>query len=127
MWPDIELAVMKALRPLLPGVRVTDEVPAKVETLLPVVTVQLGPGADDRITDIVTIDVQAFAADRGAMWRLAEQVRAAMLSLSATYAGGLPIDTVDTEARPVEIPYGNPGLRRAVATYRLTTRGRTGA
>ncbi|MYR76534.1 MULTISPECIES: hypothetical protein [unclassified Streptomyces] len=127
MWPDIELAVMKALRPLLPGVRVTDEVPAKVETLLPVVTVQLGPGADDRITDIVTIDVQAFAADRGAMWRLAEQVRAAMLSLSATYAGGLPIDTVDTDQRPVEIPYGNPGLRRAVATYRLTTRGRTGA
>ncbi|MEV8396283.1 hypothetical protein ACFVAF_34585 [Streptomyces sp. NPDC057596] len=127
MWPDIELAVMKALRPRLPGVRVTDEVPAKVETLLPVVVVQLGPGADDLISDTVTIDVQAFAVDRGAMWKLAEQAREAMLSLSGTYAGGLPVDTVDTESRPVEVPYGNPALRRAVASYRLTTRGRTGA
>ncbi|EYT84020.1 hypothetical protein CF54_03995 [Streptomyces sp. Tu 6176] len=127
MWPDAELAVMKALRPLLPGVRVTDEVPAGVEKLLPVVVVQVAAGADDRITDTVILDLAAFAADRAAMWQLAEQVRAAMLSLSATYSGGLPIDTVDTEQRPVEIPYGNPGVRRAVATYRLTTRGRTGA
>ncbi|MFJ3826238.1 tail completion protein gp17 [Streptomyces nodosus] len=126
MWPDIELAVIKGVRAGLGGPRVTDEVPAKVETLLPVVVVQVAGGADDRITDTVTVDVACFAADRAAMWQLAERARQAVHALAATMAGGVVIDTVDTEQRPVEVPYGNPAVRRAVATYRLTTRGRTG-
>jgi hypothetical protein len=127
MWPDVELAVIKAVRERLGGPRVTDEVPARVETLGAVVVVQVAGGADDRITDTVTVDVAAFAADRTAMWQLAERVRQAVHALAATMAGGVVIDTVDTEQRPVEVPYGNPGVRRAIATYRLTTRARTDA
>lgn len=127
MWPDMELAVMKGVRPQLPGVRVTDEVPARVETLVPVVVVRIAGGADDRISDTVTVDTESFAATRAAMWQLAEQTRQAVHALAASMAGGVVIDTVDTEQRPVEVPYGNPGVRRAVATYRLTTRARTDA
>ncbi|MEV6124847.1 hypothetical protein AB0M23_30805 [Streptomyces sp. NPDC052077] len=126
MWPDMELAVIKGVRARLAGPRVTDEVPARVETLVPVVVVRVAGGADDHISDTVTVDVESFGADRAAMWQLAEQARQAVHALAATMAGGVVIDTVDTEQRPVEIPYGNPGVRRAVAVYRLTTRGRTG-
>ncbi|HET9381324.1 MAG TPA: hypothetical protein VFP69_10895 [Streptomyces sp.] len=127
MWPDLEVAVIKGIRSLLEGVRVTDEVPAKVETLVPVVVVRVAGGADTRISDTVTIDVEAFAADRAGMWQLAERARQAVHALAATMAGGVVIDTVDTDQRPVPVSYANPAVRRAVATYTLTTRARTGA
>lgn len=126
MWPDMELAVIKGVRAWLDGPRVTDEVPAKVETLVPVVVVKVAGGADDRISDTVIVDVEAFGADRATMWQLAERARQAVHALAATRTGGVVIDTVDTDQRPVEVPYGNPGVRRAIATYRLTTRARTG-
>lgn len=127
MWPDIELAVMKGMRTHLAGVRVTDEVPAKVETLVPVVVVQVAGGDDSHTSDTATIDVEAFAADRAAMWQLAERARQAVHALAAAVAGGVVIDTVDTLQRPVPVPYGNPAVRRAIATYTLTTRASTDA
>lgn len=128
MWPDIELAVMLGLRPQLSGVRVTDELPPQLETKLPLVLVQLVPGGgDNRIEDEAILDVAAFAADRAAMWALAERARTAMLRLNGSYAGGLRIDTVDTESRPGEVPYGNVAVRRAIATYRLTSRAQAPA
>ncbi|MER7967785.1 hypothetical protein ABTX35_02010 [Streptomyces sp. NPDC096080] len=127
MWPDMELAVIKGVRQQLAGPRVTDEVPAAVEGLVPVVVVRIAGGADDRISDTVTVDAESFAADRSSMWQLAERTRAAVHALAATVAGGVVIDSVDTVQRPVEVPYGNPGVRRAVATYSLTTRASTDA
>ncbi|MDX2539796.1 hypothetical protein PV437_42585 [Streptomyces scabiei] len=127
MWPDIELAVMKGMRTHLTGVRVTDEVPPKVETLGPVVVVQVAGGADSHTSDTATIDVEAFAADRAAMWQLAERARQAVHALAASVAGDVVIDTVDTVQRPVPVPYGNPAVRRAIATYTLTTRASTHA
>ncbi|MFF2651471.1 hypothetical protein [Streptomyces sp. NPDC058045] len=127
MWPDMELAVITGVRAELGGPRVTDEVPPRVETLVPVVVVQVAGGADSHTSDTVTLDVAVFAADRAAMWQLAERARHAVHALAATMAGGVVIDTVDTVQRPVEIPYGNPAIRRAVATYTLTTRARTNA
>ncbi|MFE5662457.1 hypothetical protein ACFQ7W_00805 [Streptomyces niveus] len=126
MWADIELAVMTGIRPLLPGVRVTDELPDKLETRLPLVWVRVVGGADDRITDTATVDVHSFAATRALMWELAEQTRAAVHALAATHNAGqrVVIDDVATAARPAEVPYGNPLLRRAVATYEVATRER---
>ncbi|MFJ8049308.1 hypothetical protein [Streptomyces luteogriseus] len=126
MWALIEVALLKGLRPLLDGVRVAAEVPPKVETLLPVFVVRIAGGGDDRISDTVIVDTEAFGADRAAMWEIAERGRAAVHALAATMAGGVVIDTVDTDQRPIEVPYGNPAVRRAIATYRLTTRARTG-
>ncbi|MDX2538881.1 tail completion protein gp17 [Streptomyces scabiei] len=118
---------MKGMRAHLVGVRVTDEVPARVETLGPVVVVQVAGGADAHTSDTATIDVEAFAADRAAMWQLAERARQAVHALAAAVAGGVVIDTVDTLQRPVPVPYANPAVRRAIATYTLTTRASTNA
>lgn len=127
VWPDMELAVMAGMRARLAGVRVTVEVPPKVETVLPVVVVQVAGGADSHTSDTVTVDVEAFAADRAAMWQLAERARTAVHTLAAAVAGGVVIDSVTTVQRPVPVPYGNPAVRRAIATYTLTTRASSNA
>ncbi|MFB7007892.1 MULTISPECIES: hypothetical protein [unclassified Streptomyces] len=126
MWADIELAVMTGLRPHLPGVRVADELPDRIEQFLPLVQVRVVGGGDDDVTDAATVDVQCFAGTRGGMWALAEQARAAMHALTATHVPGQAavIDAVTTAQRPNEVPYGNPALRRAVATYTVATRAR---
>lgn len=126
MWADIELAVMVGLRPHLPGVRVADELPDQLETRLPLVWVQVAGGGDDRITDTATVDVQAFAATRAEAVALAEKARGAMHALAATHVPGqhAVIDDVTTTERPVVVPYGNPALRRSVATYAVSTRAR---
>ncbi|MFJ2702975.1 hypothetical protein ACIO3R_07220 [Streptomyces sp. NPDC087428] len=126
MWADIELAVISGVRARLPGARVTDELPDKLETRLPLVWVRVMGGGDDRVTDTATVDVQTFAATRAAMWELAEQARTAVHALAATHDSGqrVVIDDVTTAARPAEVPYGNPGVRRAVASYEVATRER---
>ncbi|MFD8437450.1 hypothetical protein ACFV2I_20410 [Streptomyces microflavus] len=126
MWPDTELLVMTGLRPLLPGVRLVDELPDKLETRVPLVQVLVVGGADDRVTDTATVDIAAFAATRAAAWELAEQARQAIHSLAATHDPGqrAVIDDVSTEQRPAIVPYGNPAVRRAVATYTVSARMR---
>ncbi|MYR37047.1 hypothetical protein GTX14_09865 [Streptomyces sp. SID4944] len=127
MWADVELLVMTGLRPLLPGVRVVDELPDKLETRVPLVQVLVVGGADDRVTDTATVDVVAFAATRAAVWALAEQTRVAMHTLAATHqpAQKAVIDDVTTAQRPTVVPYGNPAVRRAIATYALSARTRS--
>ncbi|MFE7624626.1 hypothetical protein [Streptomyces sp. NPDC057509] len=127
MWADIELAVITGLRARLPGVRVADELPDRLEEHLPLVWVQVAGGGDDQVTDTATVDVQAFAATRAATWALAGQARTAMHALTATHVPtqAAVIDDVATVQRPALVPYGNPAaLRRAVATYTVATRAR---
>ncbi|MBK3602431.1 hypothetical protein JHN62_12915 [Streptomyces sp. MBT54] len=85
MWADVELLVMTGLRPLLPGVRVVDELPDRLEDRVPLVSVLVVGGGDDRITDTATVDLASFAKI---------------------------------------VPYGNPAVRRAVATYTVSARAR---
>ncbi|MFH9692636.1 hypothetical protein ACH4L3_05430 [Streptomyces globisporus] len=126
LWADVELLVMTGLRPLLPGVRVVDELPDRLEDRVPLVSVLVVGGGDDRITDATTVDVVAFAKTRAETWALAEQTRRAMHSLAATHNPGQKavIDDVTTSQRPAIVPYGNPAVRRAVATYTVSARAR---
>lgn len=126
LWADVELLVMTGLRPLLPGVRVVDELPDRLETRVPLVSVLIVGGADDRVTDTAAVDVAAFAATRAQAWELAEQTRRAMHALAATHNPGQKavIDDVTTAERPAIVPYGNPAVRRAVATYTVSARAR---
>lgn len=126
LWADVELLVMTGLRPLLPGVRVVDELPDRLETRVPLVSVLVVGGTDDRITDSPTVDVICFAATRAETWALAEKSRRAMHALAATHDPGqkVVIDDVRTEERPAIVPYGNPAVRRAVATYTVSARTR---
>ncbi|MDX2863214.1 hypothetical protein [Streptomyces scabiei] len=127
MWPDIELAVMKGMRTHLTGVRVTDEVPPKVETLGPVSGKCLHVDGGGVAGVAVGAARHLHDDDRAAMWQLAERARQAVHALAASVAGDVVIDTVDTVQRPVPVPYGNPAVRRAIATYTLTTRASTHA
>ncbi|RLL68135.1 hypothetical protein [Streptomyces sp. Z26] len=128
-WGDVELAVAVWLRSRHPGVRVVNELPSKLEEKLPLLQVQVAPGGGDggEVTESCLIDLDAFAADRTAMWTLARQARTSMLALAGRHVGGLVIDTATTEVRPAHVDYGNPLLRRAVATYRLTSRAQAPA
>ncbi|MBK3561088.1 hypothetical protein JHN55_32090 [Streptomyces sp. MBT56] len=126
MWADVELLVMTGLRPLLPGVRVVDELPDRLEDRVPLVSVLVVGGGDDRITDTATVDLASFAKTRAETWALAERTRRAMHSLAATHNPGQKavIDDVTTSQRPAIVPYGNPAVRRAVATYTVSARAR---
>ncbi|MDX2538584.1 hypothetical protein [Streptomyces scabiei] len=127
-WGDVEQAAALWLRGRHTGVRVVNELPADLEKKLPLVQVQVTPGGgEDGTTGVTLLDVETFAATRTGMWDLARAVHTSMLALAGEYADGLVIDTVSTDARPAPVPYGNPALRRAVATYRLTSRAQAPA
>ncbi|KDN73916.1 hypothetical protein DF19_41700 [Streptomyces olindensis] len=127
-WGDVEQATAVWLRSRHAGVRVANELPADLEKKLPLVRVQVTPGGgEDGTTGVTLLDVETFAATRTAMWDLARKVHTSMLALAGQYVGALVIDSVSTDSRPAPVDYGNPALRRAVATYRLTSRAQAPA
>lgn len=127
-WGDVEQAVALWLRSRHTGVKVANELPADLEKKLPLVQVQVTPGGgEDGTTGVTLLDVQTFAATRTAMWDLARTVHTSMLALAGHRSGGLVIDAVSSDSRPAPLDYGNPALRRAVATYRLTSRAQAPA
>ncbi|MEW1568319.1 hypothetical protein AB0454_35745 [Streptomyces sp. NPDC093509] len=127
-WGDLEQAAALWLRGRHTGTRVTNELPADLEKKLPLVQVQVTPGGgEDGVTGVTLLDVETFGATRTAMWDLALAVHTSMLALAGHRSNGLVIDSVSTDARPAHVDYGNPQLRRSVATYRLTSRAQAPA
>lgn len=121
LFADVEQLVVLLLADAL-DCRVSTELPAHIETVLPVVRVSRTGGPDDKITDSARIDVETFHSDRGRSWDLAQQAREAMHAAAHTVVGGRLIDTVDTETAPMWIDYANDSVRRYTATYRVTSR-----
>lgn len=127
-WGDLEQAVAVWLRGRHTGVRVVNELPTDLELKLPLVQVQVTPGGgEENTTGTTLLDIDMFGANRTAMWDLARKVHTSMLALAGQYVGALVIDSVSSDTRPAPVDYGNPKLRRAVATYRLTSRAQAPA
>lgn len=121
--PDIEYAVTLWLRGRHSGVRVVNETPSSLDKDMPLLCVRVVPGGgDDGVSGECSLDVEAFAGTRGAMWQLADAAHESMLAMRGRYAGGLAVDDVECDALPGFVPYNNPAVRRTVASYRLTRR-----
>ena len=116
MWPDVEKALVAHLAQTL-GVRVSVKAPPDLEHLPGFVRVTRGPGTDDGLTDVPTIDVEAFAPTRAAARALAERARAAMHELSGRRASSVLFDSVRTSSAPSWVDWGNPAVHRYVAVY----------
>lgn len=123
-WAYVDLVVRAHLLADLPSPRprVVTRTPADLESQMPLVRVQRGPGTDDGVTDEPLIDIDVFAADDDQMWKLAEDVRESMHRLAGRAVGGKLVDTVRTATAPTALDWGNPAIHRAVASYRLAQR-----
>ncbi len=127
VWPIIETVVVAALRAAVPTVdgqpvTVTTETDLTLKDRLPLLRVHaLGGGASDGFDDDAAVDVESFALTREQMWELAGLAHRAVLLLPQ---GGV-VDDVTVTSTPGYIDYGTPEIRRALATYRLTTRAQT--
>lgn len=120
-WANLEKALVAGLRSDL-SARTGTKVPADVEALEKFVRVVRGPGADDLITDSVTVDAECFSTDYTKAGDLAEDVRQWFHTLSGRRVGGVLIDRVRTSVSPSWVDYRNPGTNRFVASYRLDYR-----
>ena len=88
---------------------------------LPLLAIERIAGAHDGYKlDRPTIDIDAFAVNRGSAEALAWEADAAILALRNTKQRGLVITRVDVNAAPHHVDYGNRNLRRFSSTYSLT-------
>jgi len=120
-WPDLQLLAVDYLSLVL-GVRVSTRTPADLETVMPMVRVRRGPGADDGITDSPLLDVETFAATEREAWDLAEYARQAIHELQGKAVGGQLVDAVSTASSPTSVDWENPAVERFVASYRINLR-----
>jgi hypothetical protein len=127
-WPDTERVVVAWLTLQLPDVPVQTEVDDELADSLPLLQVQMVPGgANDGLDEENLVDVTIYASDRASMWTTARRAQAAMLRLSTQTVAGATVDWVSVDNGAGEVPYSNPAIRRAVGTYRITTRAQTTA
>lgn len=120
---DVELLIIQWLQGQLgSGVVVRDELDNNLLNELPTVQVERVPaGGDDGFRiDQALVDIDVYAATRGAAVALAIQIRGLLLTvLSGAATGGAVVGRVSTLAAPGSRPYENPGLRRVGATYQI--------
>jgi hypothetical protein len=77
-------------------------------------------GTDDRITDYSRVDIEVFSDTYAAARALAEDIRQGLQPRAKMES--TTIDTVRTITSPQELPWGNPAVRRLLATYQVSVR-----
>lgn len=104
-WPDIEIVVRSVLLDLA---TVGTEVPADPDgslSWLPFLRVTCYGGSDDTHTDTSRIDVDAFAATKGAAAALAGAARQRLLNGPHVMPDRGVLDSVKTDVKPHQVPY----------------------
>lgn len=76
----------------------------------------------DRVTDVPTLAVEAWASTRVRAAALAQEVRAIMASLEGATMAGYSIQDVDEYAGPGDLPDPLSGQSRYTATYAVPIR-----
>lgn len=104
------------------SVRCVTDLPANVQSILPVVQVTRFGGTDRFPTlDQPHVDIDCYAADRAGAHDIAEQVRSALrFSLRGQTVDGAVVSRVETLTGPSWRPYEDEHLRRFGASYRIT-------
>ena len=78
-------------------------------------------GADDRITDYPTIDVEFYAPTRAAAYDLAEQARQIVLKTPVRF-GTVVVDNVLISAGPRRLPFADDKINRFGIRFRASVR-----
>lgn len=120
---DVELALTGWIHTRY-GVRAVTDLPGNLGGLLPIVQVARYAGSDSGVSmDRPSVDIDVYAADRGAAHDLAERLRAGFLwELPGLSVGGLVFARTQTISGPAWRPYDNTTLRRCGAAYQFDTR-----
>lgn len=119
---DIEVLVIGWLQARLgSGVVVRDELDNNLLNELPTVQVQRAGGGDDGLRlDRPVVDINAYAAGRGAATALAQQIRTLLLTeLRGSKTDTAVVGYITTISAPSSRPYENTALRRNGATYQM--------
>lgn len=93
-----------------------------VDLVPPLTVVRCIGGTDDRVTNIARIQVQSYGSTRVQARDLAENSRQIVLAAAATSVAGTSLDQTRTEQSPSFVDYGQPGIHRYIAVYRLEYR-----
>jgi hypothetical protein len=122
-FPNPETVLRGWLVTLFPTVRIVSELPADLETELPVLQVVRGSGDDPRTfmaIDRAVIDVDVWHADRVSASAMAETVRRYIRrDLPGTTIDGAVFAWATTLVAPRWQPDPNPKVRRFTATYEV--------
>lgn len=104
-----------------PDVVVRDELDNNLLGELPTVQIEVVGGGDDGFRlDRPLVDVNVYAATRGAALDLARTVRGLYLTdLRGARTANAVVGLVRTMSRPAVRPYENTALRRVGATYQM--------
>lgn len=119
---DVEVLLIGWLQQRLGGaVVVRDELDNALLDELPTVSVEVVGGDDDGIRlDRALVDIDVYAASRGAATSLAATVRGLLVGeLRGTATATAVVGQVGTISRPAIRPYENTTLRRCGATYEI--------
>lgn len=84
---------------------------------------EIATGTDNRVTDFVTVRIEAFGTSRAAIYSLSEEIRTEILA-APFVAGGVAVDNATTRMRPIKLPWDGDGVGRYGATYELSVRRR---
>lgn len=125
-FPNIERALIALYANLVVAGSVFRDLPADgVKPHMPAIRVWRTGGGDQYIEDRPVVDIDVFAATYAAGTTLAEQVRQRTIATPyVVTVGGDPvvIDHAVTSSAPREIPWGDTGVRRWIASYTLALR-----
>lgn len=119
---DIEVALIAWLGVRLEGVVVRDELDNNLLDELPTVQVERLPGGgDDGIRlDRALVDIDVYAATKGAAAALAHTIRGLLMTqLRGSATATAVFGRIDTLSAPARRPYENTALRRVGATYSI--------